>query len=192
MNVAWHDTNLALSWLNYTWAVWPDKSSFILRFHYAFNLDHVEGWDTFGDADDEIHLGLNCFEDGVSCEWWRNVDDRGLSIGSSLGFSDISENWKTQVLRAGLSLVDTSDNIRAILDSLFCVESTLIMEKDEFSRKDENHTYVFTGHTLNEDFGVLVDEDVWHGLLGVDGSVSSWDDTSHSLGWSSHLGDGSG
>jgi hypothetical protein len=43
---------------------------------------------------------------------------------------------------------------------------------------------VFTSHALNEDFGVLVDEDVWHGLLGVDGSVKSWYDTSHFRGWS--------
>jgi len=167
VNVTWHDTDLALAWLNYTWAIWPDKSSFILRFHYAFNLDHVESWDSFGDADNEVHLGLNSFEDGVSCKWWRNVDDRGLSICSSLGFGDVCENWETQVLSSGLSLVDTSNNSCSILDRLLCVEST-----------------VFTRHALNEDLGVLVDEDVWHGLLGVDASAKSWYNASHFGGWS--------
>lgn len=28
-------------------------------------------------------------------------------------------------------------------------------------------TYVLAGHALDEDFGVLVDEDVWLSLLGV-------------------------
>ena len=50
---------------------------------------------------------------------------------------------------------------------------------------------MFTSHALNEDLGVLVDEDVWHSLLGVDASVKSWYDTSHLLGWSCELGDGS-
>jgi len=78
------------------------------------------------------------------------------------------------VLSSSLSLVDTSDNVGSILDGLLCVESS-----------------VFTSHALNEDLGVLVDEDVWHSLLGVDASVKSWYDTSHLLGWSCELGDGS-
>lgn len=32
-------------------------------------------------------------------------------------------------------------------------------------------TYVFSSHTLDEDFGVLIDEDMWHGLLRVDSPV---------------------
>ena len=36
--------------------------------------------------------------------------------------------------------------------------------------RNKFYTYMFTGHTLDENFGVLVDEDVWLGLLGVNTS----------------------
>jgi hypothetical protein len=71
------------------------------------------------------------------------------------------------VLSSSLSLVDTSNNTGTIFDGLLSVESS-----------------VFTSHALNEDLGVLVNEDMWHGLLGVDASVKSWYDTSHFGGWS--------
>lgn len=69
------------------------------------------------------------------------------------------------MLGTRLSLIDTSNNLGAILDGLLGVESSL----DHFE-SNEISTYVFAGHTLHENLGVLVDEDVWLGLLGVDTS----------------------
>lgn len=62
---------------------------------------------------------------------------------------------------AGLPLVNTADNFRTVSDGLFRVESTLHMVNiDEY-------TYVFASHTLHENLGVLVDEDVRLSFLGI-------------------------
>lgn len=57
------------------------------------------------------------------------------------------------MLGIGLSLIDSTNNFGTVLNRLFGVEGS-----------------VFTGHSLYEDLGVLVDENVWLGLLGIDTS----------------------
>ena len=51
MDVAGHDSNLALTWLDDSWTVWANQASLALRSHYAFDLDHVQGWNTLRNAD---------------------------------------------------------------------------------------------------------------------------------------------
>ena len=75
MNVTGHDSNFALTWLNDTWAVRSDESSLILRFHDRFNLDHIKCRNSLGDADNEVHLGFDSFEDGIGSKRRRDVDD---------------------------------------------------------------------------------------------------------------------
>lgn len=54
------------------------------------------------------------------------------------------------MLRAGLSLVDSTNILGAIGERLFSMESSM-----------------FTSHTLNEDFGVLIDEYIRLSLRGI-------------------------
>ena len=87
VDVAGHNADLALAWLDNTWAVWSDKTSLILRLHDRLDLDHVEGGDALSDADDEVHLGLDSLEDGVGSEGRGHVDDGSLGISGGLGLS---------------------------------------------------------------------------------------------------------
>jgi len=153
VNITWHNTNLAFSWFDNSWAVWTNQSSLSLRLHDRLYLDHIQSWDTLSNAHDEIHLGFDSFEDGICCERWRNVDNRCLSVGSLLGFCDIAIDWKIQVLRSCLLLIDTSNNLGTIGNRLLSMEGS-----------------VFTSHSLYEDLGVLVNEDVGLGRISVNGS----------------------
>jgi hypothetical protein len=127
-----------------------------LRVHDRFYLDHVKGWNTFSDTNDEFHLGLNGFEDSISSKWWWNINNRCISLSSVLGLSNVSENWKIKMSSASLSLVDSTNNIGSVFNGLFGMEGS-----------------VFTGHSLDENLGVFIDENVRLGLLGVYTSLES-------------------
>ena len=65
---------------------------------------------------------------------------------------------------AGFSLINAANNLGSVGDRLFGVESALNFITIDF-------TYVFTGHTLNEEFSVLVDENVRLSLRRVHSSL---------------------
>ena len=131
MDVTWHDTNLTLAGLDNTWAIWSDQASFVLRFHDRLDFDHVKGWDALRNADNEVHLGLDCLQDSVSGERRRNVDHGGLCIGGCLGFCHRAEDRQAEVLRAGLALVNSTNDLGAIGKCLLSVECTLYFAKSE-------------------------------------------------------------
>ena len=114
MNVTWHDTYLALSWLDNTWAVWTDQACLCLRFHDRLNLDHIESWDTLGDANYEVHLGLNSLKNGISRKRWWHVDHRSLCVSCLLSLSYVAEDGKTQMLGTCFLLVNTTYNLGSI------------------------------------------------------------------------------
>ena len=125
VDVSWHNSDLALSWLDNTWAVWSNKSGPVLRVHDGLNLDHVESWDTLGDANYEVHLGLNSLQDSIGGERWWHVDDRSVSLGGLLGLGHVSEHWEVQMSGSSLSLVHSTDNIGSVLNRLLGMESSL-------------------------------------------------------------------
>jgi hypothetical protein len=128
MDVTWHDTNLAFTWLNNSWAVWPNKSSLALRVQNRFNLNHVEGWDSFCDADDEIDLSFYGFENGLSSEWGWDVDDGSLGSSGSLSLDNRSENWESEMLGSSLSLVDSSNNVGSVFEGCLSMEGSLYVK----------------------------------------------------------------
>ena len=125
MNVAGHDSNLALTWLDDTWAVRSNKTSLGLRLHDRLNLDHIEGGDTLSDADNEVHLSLDSLQDGVGGEGRGHINDGGLGIGGGLGVLHGAEDGQTEMLGASLTLVDATNDLGAIGKCLLSVESTL-------------------------------------------------------------------
>jgi len=129
MDVTRHDTDFTLTWLDDTWAVRSDETCFVLGLHDGFDLDHIESGDSFSDADNEVHLSFNSFQDGISSERGRNIDDGSVGISGSLGFSDRAVDGESKMLRTGLALVNTTNDLSAISKSLFSVESTLNTSK---------------------------------------------------------------
>lgn len=64
-----------------------------------------------------------------------------------------------------LFVIDTANHFGSVSDCAFSVESTL-------SKLSLGKTYVFTSHTLANDFSVLVDKHLRLGTLSVDSSIS--------------------
>ena len=125
VDVARHDSNLALAGLDDTWAIWSDQAGFVLRFHDRLDLDHVEGGDTLCNANYEVHLGLDSLKNGVGGEGRRHVDHGGFSVSGSLRFSDRAEDGQTEMLGASFTLIDSTNDLGAICKCLFGVERTL-------------------------------------------------------------------
>ena len=97
VNVSWHNSDLALTWFNDSWAVWSNQSGLVLRSHDGLNLDHVEGWDSFGDANDEVDFGFDGLEDGIGGKGRWHVDNGSLSLGCLLCFGNVAEDWKSEM-----------------------------------------------------------------------------------------------
>ena len=133
VDVAWHNSDLALTWLDDTWAVWSDQASFVLGLHDRFYLDHIQSGDTFGDAHDKVHLSLDSLKNGVGGEGGRHVDHGGLGVSGGLRLSDGAEDGETEMLTACLALVNTTNNLGAVGKSLFSMECTLESENQKES-----------------------------------------------------------
>lgn len=114
MDVAGHDSNLALTWLDDSWTVWSNQASLALRSHYAFDLDHVQGWNSLGNADNQIDLCLDGLQNGVSGEWGWHIDHGSLSSGLRFGIGDGSENGQTQMRAACFATVHSTNDLGAI------------------------------------------------------------------------------
>ena len=125
MDISWHNTNLAFSWLDDSWAVWTNQSSSSLGVHDGLHLDHIQSWDTLGDAYYEVHLGLNCLKNGISGERWWNIDNGGIGVSGFLGLGHGGEHWEVEMLGIGLSLIDSTNNFGSVLNRLLGVESSL-------------------------------------------------------------------
>ena len=56
------------------------------------NLDHVEGWNAFGDADDQLDPGVGSFQNGIGRKRGRDKNHRGVGASLLSCFSDGIEN----------------------------------------------------------------------------------------------------
>lgn len=158
MDVTRHDSDFAsitVSGLNDSGTVRSNESSFVLRSHDRFNSDHIESGDTFSNANDEINFSLNSFEDSSSSKWRRNVNDGSFSSGLLHTVSDIGKDGETHVLTSSFVRVNSTDNLSSVIKRSSSVERS-----------------VLTGHTLNKEFSVLVDENSGLSSRGIDTSNS--------------------
>ena len=128
VDVARHNTDLALTRLDDTWAVRSNQTGLVLGLHDGLDLDHVKSGNAFSDADNEVHLGLNGFQNGVSSEGGRNVDDGSFGISSGLGIADGAKDGESEVLGASLAGVDSTNDLGAVGQRLLSVESSLYKE----------------------------------------------------------------
>ena len=74
VNMAWHNTDFAGVRCNHTGAVGPDQSA-RGTFKRPLDAHHVQNGNAFSDADDNFHLCVNGFENGVCREGGRHIDD---------------------------------------------------------------------------------------------------------------------
>ena len=116
MDITWHDSDLAFTWLDDSGAVGSNKPRFVLRVHNRLDLNHVKSGDTFSDAHDEVDLSFHGFEDGIGCEWGRHVDDRCLGTSGGFGLAHVSVDGQAEMGSAGLPLVDSADDSGSVFD----------------------------------------------------------------------------
>lgn len=126
VDVAGHNTDLALTGLDDTGAVGSNQTGFGLRLHNRLDLDHVEGRNSLSNAHNEVHLSLDGLKDSVGSERWRHVDNGGISTSLLLCVSDVSEDRKSEMLRASLFVIDTANHLSSVGNCLLSVESALI------------------------------------------------------------------
>ena len=88
MNIAGHDADLALAWLNNSRAVRANKPCLILRQHDGLDFDHIKSRNALGDANNEVDFSLNGLKNRVSSERRRHIDYTCLSSGFFLTLSN--------------------------------------------------------------------------------------------------------
>jgi len=150
MNISRHNTDFAFSWFNDTWTVWSNKSSFASSVHNRFNFDHIKCWNTFSNTDNQINFRFDGFKDGISSKWGWYINNRCFSTSCFYAFFNSSKNWYSKMLGASLSFIYSSNNIGSIGNRLLCMESS-----------------VLSCHSLNENFCVFINENMWLCFLGV-------------------------
>ena len=125
MNVTWHDSDLAFAGLDDTGAVGSNQTGLVLGSHDRLNLDHVQSWDSFSDADNEINLRFHSFENGIGSKRRRHVDNGSLGVSSLHGFTHVCKHGQTEVLAASFASVDAADHLGSVLKRLLSVERAL-------------------------------------------------------------------
>ena len=140
VDIARDDAELRLVRREDARAVRADEARF-LAFHVAAHADHVLHGDVLRDADDEVELRVDRFEDGVRCEFRRDEDDGSIRARRLHGVAHRVEDVDAARDLAGLARRDAADDFRAVINHL------LRMERRGLARD-----------ALDDDFGVFIDE----------------------------------
>ena len=124
VNVTWHDADLAFAWGDHAWAVRADQD-YAQLVALNFSVQHVQGRNAFGDANDQLDAAEGCFQDRVFAERSWNVDHAGGGASGSYSIFHGVEHWQTQVLGAAFTRRNATDHLGAVFDGLLGVETTL-------------------------------------------------------------------
>ena len=140
MDVAGHDPDLAFVRRDDPRAVGADQARAGV-FQRAFDLDHVQDGDAFGDADDKRYVGVDGFQNSVRGKGRWDVDHTGVGAGLGHGIGHGVEDRQVEVLGAAFARRHAADHLRAIGDGLLGMEGPLR-----------------AGEALADDLGVVVDQ----------------------------------
>src|SRR5882672_3479762 len=108
VDVAGHDADLDLVGRDQAGAVRPDELG-ALALHLVLGANHVAHRDAFGDADDEVQIGLDRLVDRGGCEGRRHVDHRDVGAGLLLRFLHRREDRDALVALTWLFRIHTGD-----------------------------------------------------------------------------------
>mmetsp|Transcript_39579 Transcript_39579/g.73797 ORF Transcript_39579/g.73797 Transcript_39579/m.73797 type:complete len:348 (+) Transcript_39579:63-1106(+) len=140
VDVARHDSHLALARLDDARTVWANQARFVLAHQGMLHLHHVLLRDALRNANDEGDFGLECLQHGRGGRGWRHVDHRGIAVGLLLRLHAVGEDRQVHVRGAALLRVHTTDHLRPVVNRLRAVEGSLP-----------------SCHALADHLGVLVD-----------------------------------
>ena len=115
-SLCWDDAGIGLARRNQTWAVWSNDAGLAALLCSSVEFRGVLYWYTFGDHDDEWHLGINGFFRSSLGELRWHEDDRNVGSGLVLCIFHGAEHWNGLTalefdLLAGFLWVDTTNDI---------------------------------------------------------------------------------
>src|SRR5258705_3039602 len=121
MNARGHDAQLAFAGGNNSGTVRADQAR-LARLQELPGPDHIQGGNAFGDADDQLDVGVGGFHDRVGGSWRRHKDDG--RIGSRLfdGFADGVEYGPALVSGAAFARRDSAHDLRSVFRASLGVE----------------------------------------------------------------------
>ncbi len=117
VNAAGHDADFAFAGRDDARAVRADEAR-LLEIDDGRDADHIEGGDTFGDADDKRELRIGGFENGVGGVRRRDKNDRGVCASGFGRVGDGVEDRALEMLGATFAGRDSDDDVGAVLDHL--------------------------------------------------------------------------
>src|SRR5438105_9920699 len=121
MNAGRHDSDFAMARRNNSWTIWSDQArAAVLQELPCAN--HIESWNSFGDADDKFDLCIGGLHDCVRCIRRWDKDQRAVGASSIHRFLNAVEHRPTLVRRATFSRSYAADNLRSVFSAGFGVE----------------------------------------------------------------------
>src|SRR4030095_7103738 len=105
-----HDADFTFTWRDDPWAVRSNESGRASG-EILMNLDHVEGWNSLGEADNQLDPGVSSFQNGVGRE--RRRDKNHCRVAASLlsCFSDGVEHGQAFMRGSAFAGRDTAHHI---------------------------------------------------------------------------------
>src|SRR3546814_9841117 len=97
----------------------------------ALHLDHVEHRNALGDANDQLHLGVDRLEDRIGGERRRHINATRGGAGRRLGFRDGVEIRQADMRRSARSEEHTSElqSLMRISYAVFCLQKNKTYRK---------------------------------------------------------------
>jgi hypothetical protein len=114
VNVARHDADLQFVGRDRARAIrTKQQRAFGVLTHLIAHYDHIAHGNAFGDADNEVEIGVDRFPDRVRSARRWNVDHRNVGAGLLLRFHDGAEDRNTLEIFAGPLWIDARNEARA-------------------------------------------------------------------------------
>src|SRR5882757_8053429 len=124
MNSRGHDADFAVTRGNDAWAIGPNKARAAVLQEFP-GSNHIEGWNSLGDADDQFQFSVGRFHDRVSGEWRGNEDDGRIGRGLLHSLMNGIEDGPTFVSGAALAGSDPAHDLRPIFRASLGVKRAL-------------------------------------------------------------------
>src|SRR5262245_21776679 len=125
MDETGHNADLRFIHCDNAWAVRPNQTD-IFTMERAFHLNHVVDRNAFGNADDQLHTGIGCFQDRIGAKGRRYEDERSVALGLLHRIPHRIEDRNTLDFLPRLTRRHASHNLRPISYALSSMERTLL------------------------------------------------------------------
>src|SRR5579863_1646287 len=121
MNSRWHNSDLAFARRNNARTVRPNqpRAPVLQIFPRTY---HIKRRNALGDADDQFHVSVGGFHNGIGCKWRGDENYRRIGAGLVDRFLDGVEDRPAFVSGAALAGSDSANDLGSVLRAGFGVE----------------------------------------------------------------------